>query len=107
MKPMTCKNIIALLLYGLLLAMNAASSYAHEYQCRGGGVERIISVEYESTSSGVPCAVRYDKPDEGGTSYPWRAQNTAGYCEEKAALLATQLEGYGFDCTRVESDDKH
>ena len=94
----------ATLLFTAALTGLALPAFADEIVCRSGDQQRIISVEYERAGSPVPCRVRYDKPDEGGTTeYPWNAQGQAGYCEERAGFLASKLEGWGWTCTTTSS----
>ena len=82
----------------LLLAGYAAIGMATEEICRHGDKTRVISVEYEKRGKMIPCRVKYEKAD--GTTYPWNAQNTEGYCEEKAAYLISKHEDeWGWDCT--------
>ncbi|MFT7220529.1 MAG: hypothetical protein ACI8Z1_002146 [Candidatus Azotimanducaceae bacterium] len=66
-----------------------------EYVCRDGNKQRIISVEYPHKGWWVPCRVKYEKPAEGITTYPWQAEATPGYCEDKAEYLAQKLSGFG------------
>ncbi|OUU04281.1 MAG: hypothetical protein CBB92_00390 [Flammeovirgaceae bacterium TMED32] len=67
--------------------------------CSAGTIDRTISVEYDNTDRPLPCRVRYHKPTEGKTEYPWRAANSVGYCEQKADGLVEQLRGYGWRCS--------
>ena len=77
---------------------------AHEYVCQQGSVKRMISVQHEVPGQEVPCIVKYDKPAEGKTEFPWRADHSAGYCEEKADYLANRLEGFGWSCERTDME---
>lgn len=94
-------RVVALAAMALTWCANAV---AHEYVCRHGTMERMISVQHEVPGQEVPCAVKYDKPMEGGTSFPWSAEHTAGYCEEKADYLATRLGNLGWSCERIDSE---
>ena len=69
--------------------------------CSKDGVERTVSVEYE-TSASVPCRVKYEKPDR--LEYPWRAEREVGYCEIKAAYLVDRLRGFGWQCNAASGD---
>lgn len=78
---------------------------ADDYICRynennnqNNNEERIISVIYDHKGWQIPCSVRYEKPQEGSITYPWRAQATPGYCEDRARFLAEKLAGFGWDC---------
>ena len=86
-----------------ILAMSTAS--AHQYSCHNGGSTRLIAVEHEPNQP-LPCSVRYEKPDEDNSvSFPWHANTTLGYCEEKADHLAEKLRSYGWQCERKENHD--
>ncbi len=78
--------------------------FAHDYTCTNAGLERRISVIHAEGQE-LPCQVKYEKPDEGDTQYPWQAENTAGYCEAKADYLAQRLSSFGWDCT--ENPESH
>ncbi|MDA0978584.1 MAG: hypothetical protein O3B72_08505 [Proteobacteria bacterium] len=89
----------------LLLALLVFSQQviAEEFTCRSGNEVRIISVEYEHKGWSVPCRVKYEKPAEDLVEYPWRANATPGYCEDRAAFLASKLENWGWVCTRTDA----
>ncbi len=90
----------------ILLALAFASpAIATEYLCRDGNIERRISVEYEHKGWKVPCKVKYDKSSEGVIDYPWSAETTVGYCEDRAEFLAAKLENWGWVCRRVETEE--
>lgn len=81
----------------LLLAGYGAAAMADTTVCKHGDKERTISVEYEKRGEPFPCRVKYEKSN--GTTYPWNAQNTEGYCEEKAAYLVSRHEKeWGWKC---------
>ena len=83
----------------LALAGFVAPTFAKFEVCRHGDKMRIISVEYEKRGQDVPCRVKYQKAE--GTTYPWNAQNTEGYCEEKAKMLVERHEDeWGWKCKR-------
>ncbi len=86
----------------LVLATLSPFTLANEFVCQSGGITRIISVEYEHKGWEVPCRVKYDKTDEGDVSYPWNAQATPGYCEDRAEFLADKLRNWGWVCTKKE-----
>ena len=71
---------------------------AEDYICRDNAQVRLISVVYDHKGWPVPCRVRYEKPKENSVSYPWRAEATPGYCEDRAKFLADKLSGFGWDC---------
>lgn len=82
----------------VLLSYAALGVAASEQVCRNGALVRTIGVEYEQKGEKVPCKVRYDK--ETGLQYPWYANYTEGFCEEKAAYLASKLENWGWKCKK-------
>ena len=93
---------LVLLLSGLILSQ---VSFAHDYTCSVGPAKRHISVEHEEGQE-LPCQVKYDKPDQATVEYPWNAESTPGYCEEKAEYLANRLESFGWQCMVVEENEE-
>lgn len=77
-------------------------AFAHEYVCKNSGMTRTIAVQHEVEGQEVPCVVRYDKPDEGKTEFPWNARTEQGYCASKADYLATRLGTFGWICQRTD-----
>lgn len=97
------------LLAALLLALSAQWSAGtkaepNEYVCRDGNEQRLISVEYPHKGWQVPCRVKYEKPTQGSTTYPWQAEATPGYCEDKAEYLAQKLSRFGWVCHGTSDD---
>lgn len=92
-----------ILIAASLLAFSFSAA-AHEFTCTHGGMERTISVQHEVAGQEVPCVVRYDKPSEGKTEFPYSARHESGYCAEKAEYLATRLGTLGWSCERVDSE---
>lgn len=79
----------------LLAATNA---YAESWNCSHGDLVREVVIEYPQGSA-LPCKVIYKKQTEGVYDQElWSADNTEGYCEEKAAGLVAKLEGWGWVC---------
>ena len=74
-----------------------------ETACTYGDMVRRVVVMTEPGVS-VPCEVHYFKDTEapGEDQVLWSATQQAGYCEEKAAGLVAQLEGWGWDCAMTE-----
>ncbi|MDX8385884.1 MAG: hypothetical protein R8M11_05120 [Gallionella sp.] len=68
------------------------------YVCKHGNQERTIKVVYANADSSVPCAVTYDKGT--GTESLWQAQNSPGYCSEKAAEFVEKQRVWGWDCNK-------
>jgi hypothetical protein len=76
---------------------------ATRFECTSGDLTRTISVESQHQGWDIPCKVKYDKPFEGGVSYPWESENTKGYCHEKSDLLAEKLKKLGWECVSKEA----
>ena len=70
--------------------------------CTQDGLTRSIEVVYSDPGQPLPCEVLYDKRDEGSQSSLWRAEHTAGYCEERADQLAGKLIDLGWSCSASE-----
>ncbi len=82
------------------------SVYADSWSCSKQDLVREVHVEYATTSP-VPCIVVYKKPNEGFEDQTlWSADNTEGYCEEKASEFVAKLESWGWVCreTLLETD---
>jgi len=71
------------------------------YICKHGNQERQISVVYTNEGSPTPCEVTYTK--DTGTQSLWRAENLAGYCEEKAAAFVEKQRSWGWACDKQEA----
>jgi hypothetical protein len=82
----------------LILAAFSPAVLANEFVCRSSSETRVISVEYEHKGWQVPCKVKYEKPAESLTEYPWSAKAEPGYCEDRAKFLAAKLENWGWTC---------
>lgn len=82
------------LLPGLILAQGVV-----KHHCTYGSLERRIDVLYE-TADAVPCEVHYHKDTEapGERQVLWRANNQAGYCEQKTRDFIEMLQESGWDC---------
>ncbi|MCB1693670.1 MAG: hypothetical protein KDI19_12960 [Pseudomonadales bacterium] len=89
-----------------LLALALPAS-AHDFVCRNGSAERMISVEHEIEGQDLPCVVKYDKKDTGDVLFPWNAANTPGFCEEKAEYLADRLGKFGWTCERTDAEPQN
>ncbi len=76
---------------------------ATRFECTAGNLTRTISVERQHQGWDIPCKVKYDKPFEGGVSYPWESENTKGYCHEKSEFLAEKLKKLGWECVSKEA----
>lgn len=84
----------------LLLTLGASALVqAETYQCTNGGMERTISVVYQTPGQPVPCEVHYTK--DGNVQTLWRADNEAGYCENQAQAFADKQSGWGWACSLV------
>jgi hypothetical protein len=82
----------------LTVLLASPGGLASEFTCRANNEIRIISIEYEHSGWQVPCRVKYEKPAENLIEYPWNAQASAGYCEDRAKFLAAKLENWGWTC---------
>ena len=82
----------------MLAAGLLSGPLAAETLCTLGDLQRVISVEYDSSLARVPCQVRYQKVNEADISYPWRAERQAGYCEARAKALAAKFSALGWSC---------
>lgn len=68
------------------------------YECTHNESTRRIEVLYPNSPDMLPCEVQYTK-ESGEIKTPYSAQNTSGYCEEKATTLMKKLEGWGWSCS--------
>ena len=60
---------------------------------------RTIEIVYSNPGQAVPCEVLYARGDETDAQSLWRAQNQAGYCEEKAREFVNKLQNeLGWTC---------
>lgn len=95
------KTLVLLFSSACLIFFVTTASANMTYVCQKDGKERIITVVYEVAGSNVPCEVTYQKEDQSIQGL-WRANNTEGYCEGKAAEFAQKQEGWGWQCEMVE-----
>jgi hypothetical protein len=91
----------------LIFAAISPMILANDFVCRSNSDTRVISVEYEQKGWQVPCKVKYEKPAESVTDYPWSARFSLGYCEDRAKFLAGKLENWGWSCEEhaLESEE--
>ncbi len=82
----------------LLLVLTADVTQAEPTVCTMAELERTVEIVYSNPGQPVPCEVLYAKADAGTIETLWRANNEAGYCEEKAAAFLARLESLGWDC---------
>ena len=94
------KPLIAMWLFTLSSTLLAA-----DFTCTSGSSKRAILIQYERQYSFVPCQVVYEKEPEGTKETLWKAQNQAGYCEEKAEYLARRLRGFGWLCVTANTQE--
>ncbi len=82
-----------------------ASAYADSWSCSKSDYVREVMIEYPQGGS-VPCDVVYKKPTEGVEDQVlWYAENTEGYCEEKAREFVGKLESWGWVCLETVSQE--
>jgi rare lipoprotein A len=103
------KNILATSLITLCAASQIAAAADEVAVCTHHHHKRIVTLDYQSDQSQVPCQVIYEKPTEkpGYRKVLWRARNTVGYCERKMTRFLRQLNGYGWQCSsskKVQSE---
>lgn len=82
---------------------SAQMLFAEPTVCTMGDLSRSVEVVYSTPGQSVPCEVLYSKPADGTVESMWRANNEAGYCENKAKQLVNNLAAMGWQC---EEDDK-
>ncbi|WP_202819717.1 hypothetical protein [Thaumasiovibrio subtropicus] len=87
------KNL--LIVASLLAASSAVAADNSFYRCSNGNGERLIEVIYPQGTP-VPCEVAYTKAE--GREVLWRAANTEGFCEQKAAEFAEKQQSWGWQC---------
>ena len=88
------------------MASSAMAMENRKTMCTYAKDTRIIEVVYK-TDKPVPCEVQYTK--SSGTKTLWRANNKAGYCENKAAEFVEKQRGWGWSCELVTAkhEDQH
>jgi len=93
MRKISLISLLILIVPGIALAQSAST------QCTNGDLVRRVVVMSEPGVS-VPCEVHYYKDTEapGEDKVLWSAGQQQGYCEEKAAGLVANLEGWGWNC---------
>lgn len=89
MSPLFQSSLIAVSLAAALPAT------ALTFECQFQEKARTISVVYPEQTP-TPCEVQYTK--DGNTEVLWQANNTEGYCEEKARAFVAKHEGWGWQC---------
>ncbi len=102
---------VCTLVLGMVLAVFAQAQAqdslrrGDRFMCMNGDSERRVEVHYFELDDTVPCEVRYYKDTEepGMEQVLWRADNQAGYCEDKTATFVDQLSVWGWDCN-LQSD---
>ena len=82
-----------------LTTLLPALAFGQDFRCSQGGLERRVSIVYE-TGVAVPCEVHYYKDSEapGERQVLWTANNESGYCETKTQEFIEKLEGWGWSC---------
>ncbi len=82
-----------------ILPLAVSAQEGASYRCVNGDQIRRVEVAHP-TGAPAPCEVRYYKDTEapGRSETPWRADNEAGYCADRAAELVSRLQGFGWSC---------
>ena len=87
-----------------LLFCTPVLATADSTHCTNGSLQRTVEVVYSNPGQPVPCEVLYDKPSEGTQQSLWRANNEAGYCEDRAREFIGRLEELGWACGAAGTD---
>ena len=82
-----------------IVPLAASAQGDASYRCVNGDQVRRVEVSHP-TGAPVPCEVRYFKDTEapGQSETPWRADNEAEYCDDRAAELVSRLQDFGWNC---------
>lgn len=68
------------------------------YICDLKGAERAVEVNYAKRPP-LPCEVAYHRESKGQEDVSmWQAKYDAGFCEEKAARILSNLKNDGWSC---------
>jgi hypothetical protein len=82
----------------VMLSASAQALGNQTTHCQRGDDVRVIEVVYPQGTE-LPCEVHYRK--NGNDSVLWRANNAAGYCEQKAAEFAEKQRSWGWQCVAM------
>jgi hypothetical protein len=92
-------------LFTMLALSVCFNVYADSWNCSSSDLVREVIIDYPEGGS-VPCHVIYKKQTEGFEDQVlWSADNTEGYCEEKARELVANLESSGWVCLETVSTE--
>ncbi|MBV1906693.1 MAG: hypothetical protein KUG75_11490 [Pseudomonadales bacterium] len=89
----------------LLICACTFPAWSSPVICTQLELSRSVEVIYADPDLALPCEVLYDKRDEGSQSILWRAENTPGFCEEKADQLVRTLHDSGWACSSREESE--
>ncbi len=84
------------LLTALVFATPALAAESIVYRCTMGNAERLVAVHYPHGET-LPCEVHYTKAE--GSQILWSAQNSEGYCEQRAENFVEKQKGWGWRCS--------
>lgn len=88
----------------VVLLASPTGIYASTWSCTLDEQVRELVIEYAG-SAPVPCNVIYHKPTEKlHSKILWSANNTEGYCEEKAGKFIENLESQGWACSETTNE---
>ncbi|WP_298444288.1 hypothetical protein [uncultured Ferrimonas sp.] len=90
---------LSLVMTATLLSAAAWGQSPIIYVCENGASERRVEVRYPSGQP-LPCEVHYSK--SGTTELLWSAQNTPGYCRDKAQTFVAQQRQWGWQCQPLD-----
>ena len=96
MEMKTTFTATAMLVTGFVFA-NIAQAQAQSQTCTKGGDVRMLDV-IKPGAVGNACDLRYTYNNGQTVKTPFHANNSAGFCAEKAAGLVRDLESQGFAC---------
>lgn len=85
-----------------MFGFSAAALADKTFTCTKGSSVREVVLAYETQGASLPCRVLYKK--DGTEQSLWQAQNTEGYCEEKADEFIKNLSEMGWHCAEQSAN---
>jgi len=89
-------------LFAVMIAAGGAQAAEFKTACTRGGEERLIEI-IAPGAVGRTCDVRYTRDAGSNVKVPYHADNTAGFCTQKANDLVRELKDAGFSCASVDA----
>lgn len=93
-------RLIATITLAAVITPAAIAQSDTTFTCSHNDATRTITINYPTTEP-TPCSVNYQK--DGASQTLWEAQNSEGYCEEKANAFVEKQRGWGWECTSEET----